>query len=59
MKPTLIVVFMLMAAEAALADLTPGEALPDQTLTAPDGKTRVALSELTKKVTVIHLWKCN
>ena len=49
---------LLLCASTVRADLNQGDALPNPTLKSMDGE-EVALHDLLKKVTVIHLWKCN
>ncbi|MFH0766328.1 MAG: hypothetical protein V2A61_07900 [Calditrichota bacterium] len=54
----LLGIILLMAALSARADLSPGEKVPNPVLTAPDG-SETSLHDMLKKVTVLHLWKCN
>jgi len=54
----LLGILLLAAVPMSKADLAPGEKVPNPLLTAPDS-SQTPLHSLLKKVTVLHLWKCN
>ena len=54
----IIATIALLSATNVQADLNPGDPLPNPTLTDQSG-AELSLHTLLKKVTVLHLWKCN
>lgn len=59
MRKLILLTLLLCLTTVALADLTPGDPLPNCALVGPDGKSKVELHDLLDDVTVIHMWKCN